>query len=400
MTTFAVQYLENTPQVESIAPNDARAKLRAAFEYLPISWVILGWNLPEPLVKVCKEETVRAGAQFFLWHPLLTGDGIFVPKPEWQTIGWQDEPVPGFRDMPEFTFVCPNKPAVQEAVRHHLRQVIQNGTYDGVFLDRMRFPSPATNPMRWLACFCDDCQRTAAEEGLDLAAVRRRIKQLLATPQRLFLFVQALLGTDSASSDPNIALLNAFLDFRARCISKFIQSTADLIHAEGLAVSLDCFSPALTRMVGQDLGVLDACGEWTKVMTYAHTFGPAGLPFELLELANWLIEKQQISEPQALTWLSQASRLPLPPSCTELRRHGLSSAALQIEMEQARTAGVSNLLAGVELVEIEGIAHHERSQIETDLHTLRKTDIDGLVLSWDLWHIPLERLQFVGAVWR
>jgi hypothetical protein len=29
-------------------------------------------------------------------------------------------------------------------------------------------------------------------------------------------------------------------------------------------------------MVGQDLGTLAACADWTKVMTYGHALGPAG----------------------------------------------------------------------------------------------------------------------------
>ena len=56
MVTFAVQYLEDVPDVAAIAPSDARAKLHVAFELLPISYVLLGWNLPEPLISACREE--------------------------------------------------------------------------------------------------------------------------------------------------------------------------------------------------------------------------------------------------------------------------------------------------------------------------------------------------------
>lgn len=61
MVTFVVQYLENMPEVVRIAPHEARVKLRQAFDLLPISCVILGWNLPEPLVNACREETAQAG---------------------------------------------------------------------------------------------------------------------------------------------------------------------------------------------------------------------------------------------------------------------------------------------------------------------------------------------------
>ena len=83
---------------------------------------------------------------------MLTGDGVFMPRPEWQAVGLRGERVPGFRGMPEFTFVCPNRPAVREAVLARLHDAIRGGDYQGVFLDRIRYPSPAADPTRWLAC--------------------------------------------------------------------------------------------------------------------------------------------------------------------------------------------------------------------------------------------------------
>jgi hypothetical protein len=400
MKAFAVQYLEDGPGVAEIDPRDARARLRAAFARLPISHVLLGWNLPGAVVAACRDETARAGAQLFRWHPLLTGDGTFVPRPEWQTVGLDGEPVPGFRGLPEFTFVCPNRPAVREAVQRHLRDVVRRGGYDGVFLDRVRYPSPAADPARLLACFCDDCRRVAAAEGLDLEAVRQRIRLALAEPERTLAFVQALLGAPShGSSDPDMAPLRAFLDFRARSVTRFFEAVAGQVRAEGLAVGLDCFSPALAHMVGQDLGALSGRCDWIKVMTYGHVFGPAGLPFELMDLVDWLIAKWGIGEPEALEWLSRATRLSLPRTRVALRQRGLSPEALAAEVQRGRAAGVSPLFAGIELVEIEGVAQLDREQILADLRAFREAGADGLVLSWDLWYIPPERLDLVREVW-
>ncbi len=400
MITLAIQYLEDAPYLAAIPPARARDRLHAAFEQLPITHVFLGWNVPQRMFNACREEVTRAGARLFRWHPLLTGDATFTPRPEWATIGPQGEPVPGFQGMPEFTFVCPNRPAVQEAVLDHLDQVLARGDYDGLFLDRIRYPSPADHPARWLACFCDDCHRAASDMGLDLEAVCRAIRRLWATEAGTRSFVQALLGSsDVPPSDPALTLLNAFLDFREHAVAGLVRRAADRVRAQGLAVALDCFSPALTRMVGQHLGMLDACGDWTKVMTYAHTLGPAGLPFELDRLAGWLIESQRVGEQQALGWLSRASGLSLPGNRAKLRARGLAPADLAVEVQRGRAAGIRNLLAGIELVEVEGIAQLDQEQIEADLRAFRAAGADGLVLSWDLWHMPRERLGLVGAVW-
>jgi hypothetical protein len=400
MTLLAVQYLEAGPQVAAIPPERVRARLRAACERLPLTHVLIGWNVPQPTLDACREETHRAGAKLYRWHPLLTGDGTFFPRPAWRTLGLRGEPVPGFQDMPEFTFVCPNSPKARTAVLDRVRQVVGSGDYDGLFLDRIRYPSPAADPGRWLACFCGHCEQVAAQTGLDLAHQRQMLRELLGRPERWVPFLQVLLGSPDPVYLPiDLILLRAFLDFRARSVTGLVCEAADLIRAAGLEVGLDGFSPALTRMVGQDLSGLHRCAEWTKIMTYGHTLGPAGLPFELLALAQWVLSSQAVGPGAALAALSQASGLPLPTSLDDLKAPGLSPQALAAEIRRGRAAGIGQLLAGVELVEIEGITHLRPPQIAADLRALREAGADGLVLSWDLWHIPLDWLELVGRMW-
>ncbi len=390
-----VQYLEDGPGVAEISPSRAAARLRAGCERLPITHVLVGWNLPDAVVRACREEAARAGAAFYRWHPLLTGVGAPLAQPGWQTVGLSGERVPGFRGMPEFTFLCPNRPAVRQVVLTQLGEVCRSGHYEGMFLDRIRYPSPAADPERFLACFCNDCRRAAAAEGLDLDDVRARLRSTLTKPEALGAFVQVLLDpSGSTLADPDLVALQQFAVFRAQSVTRFIRDAADLVHAEGLEVGLDCFSPSLTWAVGQDLRALDASGEWIKVMSYGHTLGPAGLPFELLGLTEWMIAGGW-DEVEAADALARATRLPLPRSCSALRARGMSPQALSAEMQRGRAAGIRHLLAGIELVEIEGVAELHAAQISADVRAVREAGVDGLVLSWDLWHTPLERLDLV-----
>lgn len=393
MRFLAVQYLEPGPHIATITPADARERLRAAFSRLPITHVLLGWNLPEALVAACRQETEKAGASLYLWHPLLTGDGVFQPQPGWQTIGLNGAAAPGFRNMPEFTFVCPNRPAVRQAALDHLGQIVRCGGYEGLFLDRIRYPSSAADPGRWLSCFCEDCQRKAAAGGLDLEGVRQTIRYMVRTLAGGQSFLQTLLG--SLIADPESTIIHEFLEFRERSISELVGAAAELIHGAGMAVGLDCFAPSLARLVGQNLEALDALGQWTKVMVYGHTFGPAGLPYELIDLAQWLVDRYRLDETAALPILSQTTGLPLPPSIEGLKVHGLAPAALQLEMRRARSAGVRNLLAGIELVKMAAVTNLNEAQITADLRALKVAEGDGLALSWDLWHMPLEWLGLV-----
>lgn len=396
---LAVQYLEHSPNVSLISDSQARACLRAAFDRLQIDCIILGWDLPEALIQACAQETRQASAQLYSWYPLLSGSSLFDPRPEWQVVGLNGERVPGFKGLPEFTFLCPNRPDAAEAMLEQLACSLRDSRYKGVFLDRIRYPSPAVDPFRFLACFCTGCQAAADNEGLDLVDAQRRLQAWLSIPEHFHSFVTLLLDpSTNVPSDEDLKILAEFLDFRSRSISRFVRSAFNVVRNEGLTVGLDCFSPSLAYMVGQDLAALDDTSDWVKIMTYGHTHGPAGLPFELRGLIKWMVEKGSMSEVVALDCLALAAHIPLPPTLDLMAAKGLSPEALASEVVRARDSGVSTLLAGIELVELEGVTRLDDAQIAADLRAFQRAGVDGLVLSWDLHNIPHKHLDMVGEI--
>ena len=380
MTTLAVQYLEYAPP--GATPAKVRERLRQAFELLPVSIVILGWDLPHRLEEAVAEETARHKTMLYRWHPLLASDAGFALPIDWQTISLRGEHIPGFKGLPEFTFICPNRTDVQEWIAERIEVAAQRGIYQGLFFDRMRFPSPAENPERHLACFCKSCQRIASDSGLDLEAVRRHIDALLTDPNR----AKSLTGTFFTPTDDS--LLESFFNFRSDCITRTVQFAFKLAGSQGMQIGLDCFSPTLARMVGQDLSALNKSCDWIKLMAYPRVFGPAGLPFELRALTKWLRARYIFTETEAAQIVNEASGL-------VLRSNGLNSESIAHEIRRGRDAGITNLLAGIALVEIEGIHSSTPKQIQSDL--LACEDADGLVLSWDLWQIKPQTLNAIGA---
>jgi len=165
-----------------------------------------------------------------------------------------------------------------------------------------------------------------------------------------------------------------------------------------MEIGLDCFSPSLARMVGQDLGALSQVCDWIKMMTYAHAWGPAGLPYELMGLAGFLNQNAELGEVEALDFLKKQTNLVLPGTFQDLRAQGLPSAALASEVRQGRKLSVRSLYAGLELVEIAGVCELEAEQIRQDWSAVLEAGVDGVVLSWDLWHMPLERLRLVRDI--
>jgi hypothetical protein len=397
---LAVQYLEPGPDVANLEPAEARRTLQAALDRLPISCVILGWSLPQPLVDACAQETARAGAQLLLWYPLLAGQSGFIPGREWQAVGPEGEPVPAFRGLPEFTFFCPNRPPAREAALERFLQALRGGPYHGVFLDRIRYPSPAADPRRHLACFCPDCWHAAGREGLDLEQARRGIGVLTDSPEGLRAFVHVLLDPRAdVPLEKDLESFRRFLVFRMRSVTGFIRAASDIARRAGLDVGLDCFSPALAPMVGQDLAALDSCASWIKIMIYGHSLGPAGIPFELLALADWVSTGGLARPQEVLHWLGQATHLMLPADLEVLRQRGLPPEALAGEVRRGRASGIRRLLAGIELVDLEGVTRLHRDQIVADLSAVRGAKPDGLVISWDLRRIRPERLDAVRSAW-
>jgi hypothetical protein len=398
---LTLQYLEYSPLLSQLDENKTVERIRLAYDRLPFTHLLIGWQVPPRLLERCRLEAEQLGIRFLRWHPLLTGDGVFQPQPCWQVPGVTGEVVRGFEDKPEFTFVCPNHPAVQEAQSLRIEHLIKLGVYQGFFLDRVRYPSPSANPLRDLGCFCQHCRQKAAASNLDLERVEAVVLQRAADEKGRISLVQALLGgRDGLAEDGIDECLQPLLEFRQQSVSDFVALVTGKLRAADLEIGLDSFSPGLTSMVGQDLASLSVHVDWIKIMSYAHTFGPAGLPFELSQLVNYLVTTTRLNPAEALGEISAFLSLPLPSTLEALHQDGLSPAALAIEVRRGVESCKVPLLAGMELMDLEGVSQSRLPQIIADLEALRGTGAAGLAISWDLLHIPLDWLSLVNAVYR
>jgi hypothetical protein len=397
---LTIQYLEDSPEMAHLDEKAIVNKLSAAAERLPFTHLLIGWNVPLPILETCRMEAERLGMRFLRWQPLLTDDKALHPNPEWRAVGLMGNKLVGYRSLPEFTFLCPNHPAVQEAVAKHLANLIHLGLYQGLFLDRVRFPSPSADPINELGCFCDHCQRKAAEVGLDLAQVKVDLVCSTRDEKSRAVLVKSLLTgkMDPEQTGQNLNI-GQFVAFRKKSLVDFLAMVSHMLREAQLEIGLDCYSPSLTHMVGQDLTSMGALVDWIKLMTYAHTFAPAGIPFELSGLVHHLTSKGVINERQVLGMIGKTIHLPLPTSLRALKNDGLSTMALEKEVRFGVETCSTPVLAGMELVELEGVTNLNPDQIRSDLIGLIESRSAGLALSWDLLHIPLERLDLVRQVY-
>ena len=396
---LTIQYLDDAPGLAERETSAVVEKLRAAADCLPISHLLIGWHLPPRLLDACRKEAERLGMRFLRWHPLLTGDELFPPRPSHQIIGVSGYRVAGYLDRPEFTFVCPNNPEVQESASGRIETLLKEGLYQGFFLDRVRFPSPTKNPLDDLGCFCEYCHQKAAAFGLDLKQVRNTINSMDQTSEGRFSLMQVLLGGMAPGLPTETSgLLAAFMKFRSQSVTDFVMMVSKSIKKAGCEIGLDCFSHCLTGLVGQDIQTLSPCADWIKVMSYAHTRGPAGIPFELTGIFDYLSTSSNLEPSRILRWISDVIAITLPSTRRALEQKGISSISLELELRRSVQASLSPILAGFELMEIEGIAELNDKQILSDLKAVRRAGVGGLSISWDLWDIPLERLSLISRI--
>ncbi len=397
---FAIQYLEPSPSQPQLDKGSVINKLRLAFERVPITHLLIGWQVPAPIIEACRTEAQHFGMRFLRWQPMLTIPTTLQRHPEWCVKNLMGNKVAGYHALPEFTFACPNHPGVQESVYRSMEELVKQGLFQGFFLDRIRFPSPSANPITDLACFCEHCYRKAAEFNLDLAELKAsllgcREDETSCTDLVRSLITKKAIHAQARTDSP----LNKFLAFRQRSICDFLVPITRLLRAVQLEIGLDCYSPCLAMMVGQDLTALSRQADWVKIMTYAHTIAPAGLPYELSSLAHFLTSRTRMPVVQVLKIIGNATRLPIPDNLSSLESTGLSSIALGKEVKHGVASVSVPLLAGIEFVDLEGVTALNSDQIRSDLEAVRRSGAAGLAISWDLAHIPLERLDLVRQVY-
>ncbi len=219
---LTIQYLEDTSRIDTKTPAEWAQLLDQAFGILPLTHVLMGWKVPTPVLQACDNVISAHMARMYRWHPLLTSDGGFQVKPDWQVIGLDGNPVPVFTGRQEFAFICPNHPAATDVILNNLSYQLSQFDYQGVFLDRIRYPSPAANAALQLGCFCEHCQLAAAAAGIDLKEIRTTLKRLLATPEGIIDLTLELVGMHAPEQTP----LSRLLVFRQHSIIRLIRQAA------------------------------------------------------------------------------------------------------------------------------------------------------------------------------
>jgi hypothetical protein len=184
-----------------------------------------------------------------------------------------------------------------------------------------------------------------------------------------------------------------FVTWRRGRVSEAVRLMVEGLRQRGLRTSLDVFTPALARSVGQDLATLGPLGEWSKSMTYFDALGPATMPYELLGYAEWLAQAGDTDAPGFLAELLGFD----PPG---VRGSGSRLPALGIESSRlVETVGQGRAVVGLDAVEIPGVCEVDDDVLAARLATVRSASL-GAAPSWELLAISCDRIVRMAEVLR
>ncbi len=381
---------------EMLQPARVRNYLSEIIREAPVDILILGWDEKSALFQSLTSQKERLTGQVFLWYPVLSDYPEFNPRHFVVNInndkskGWGG--YAGTEINETFRQACPNNPEAVTTSLWHLERLLMKYDFDGVFIDKIRFPSIANGFQDVLSCFCPYCIESAGKAGLDLNEVRRVLEREITGKQPGNLEPVPPGANWLEHFTANDPILRQFINFRVQSINQLVEKTANLAARLNKKMSLDVFSPCLATFVGQDYGSMAKHAAWIKPMIYRFGSGPSSLRSEIPALIHE-------SSTYFKLGLDEVYRR-VAPLIEGLQGVELSQvektaplSLIKSEVMQARALLTeAPLYLGLETVRIPGKMEIRPEHVREVLAIGADVGVDGYVLSWDLNHTPLDNI--------
>lgn len=407
---IGTQIVLNDIPNNSLRKNDnLKNKLATAKEALNLDALMIWSDIDKKDLDLVREICMDFKIKTYLWYSILadisgfkveqkqaveTFDGLrgYGKNGCWDKLGEGEE---------DFLFLCPNDEEHIRRIFDQYQNKIKESGFDGVFLDRIRFPSPSNGFELLFSCFCKSCLKKFFNNyGEDLESYRSQAKTVFKNFKTIDV---NYLQTCQSLSDVIIRdSLKKFYDFRKQNIYQVLKMFADKAKQMGKLVGVDLFAPSLAPLVSQDYQLLAKTCDWIKPMIYCHTSSPAGLPLELYCFIRAILDNNPtLDEGQLIREISRIIGVDLPTQINDLLKNGVSESIIYIEMQKIKEFNLPekvDIYVGLEAVQIPKVCNIDRSILKKYLESFIKTDTKGIILSWNLLKIPDENLKLAGDI--
>ncbi len=389
---------------------ELKEKVSLAKEIInPSALLIWAHSDPKSIEIIC-EYCSGTGIEKYLWYPVLADipnftipDGSkvanFNGRRGFGDIGRWDKLGTYASGREKFEFVCPNNKEALTQIFDIYKGQLNNQGFDGVFLDRIRFPSAAMGFEMLFSCFCENCREQFRKEfDSDLNRLQAVVKELFKKQNTFncdFLknaqTLQELVFPDTAKN---------FIRFKNQSIFKVVDEFSKYAKKKGKKVGLDLFSYSLAGTVSQDYELLGQTCDWIKPMIYCHSRGPAGFPLELHSLLYSLLKLNPELRPEELiNSFSRILDISLPAGLEDIMVRGIPENMISVEMENISALNIPSTVGiypGFEAMKMDDICIITEEILEAYLHNTIDQKAKGFILTWNLLEMPPENLSFTA----
>jgi len=382
-------------------------KIISAKRYLDLNGLMLRTNydngIYEDLIKMCREYEI----DIYLWFPVLADiQDCEVKKDEsltnyknergygqigrWGKLGSGEE---------KFLFICPNNKDKMDDVFSLFKNLLNKFDFDGVFLDRIRYPSFVNGFESLFTCFCCFCKENFNDiYDFSLDSFRSAIKDFFDNLKKLNW--KELSRWEGLESFWNLADLSKFIEFKNMNIYSIVRRFSDYAKSKNLKVGLDLYSVTLAPFVSQGYELLSRCCDWIKPMIYCHALGPAGIPLEVSCLIKALgILCPKLNENNIIYFLNRTFENHLPENVYQILEKGIEEEFVSVELkkiEKLRLSEDVRVYPGIEAVKIPQFSINIDKKILENYLSQIKKKVSGVVASWNLLYVPDYNLEIMG----
>lgn len=363
---------------------EIQEKLDMLLRHGSLKRIICGWTLQEPLFQEIKEYVAPYGVKVFLWFPVfseLEGIRPFSPLVDFQE---QTLHTPSVGTQEEFRFRCPCAPENIDSMMEIFEQSYARLPVDGIFLDRIRYPSFFSGPEGVFSCFCLSCRAFYEAAGLSIPDLHEAWLKALARAHRQDPNPLTLCGYTENGFTFVDKTLQRFFECKSEILTQSLTRLATWFKEKGLSVGMDLFTPSLGYFAGQVYTKLLPLADFVKPMLYRYTDAPAGLPYEL----NAYDASFGLHGKGALALLTLIGAKEDDHFASMVRQEMMFMYAAK----KACKSGAA-ILPGMEINRVEPIAPVTPEKISQSANLLRQCGAEGIVASWNLANTPTENLK-------
>ena len=344
-------------------------KLNNIYKRTNISGAYIGWNKDidiSGIINLLKDR----GTDIYLWLPVFSELSLLADfKPLIGIDGKIIETLYNTDNEELFTFCCPADPENVKTVIDVFEKYYDKDIYDGIFLDKIRFPSFIGGLGTVTSCYCDYCRSVfdlPTQDDLDFEDI--------ANPMGISVYKDLHYEMDPA--------YKKLFDYKANAVYRSLKQLCSYFKGRGFKICLDLFTPTTAFFVGQDYHKLLKLTDIVKPMLYNVTNAPAGIPFEINTYAG-AFDKNPENAIARKIHLSEAVGY-YEKDFIQREVEGIKSVITQNELK-------TKLHVGIEVNYVEDIAPVTGEYIRESVTNVKSAD--GIIASWNLNTMPEDNIM-------